>query len=127
MARVKRNREFESWFTAHVGAQVKRVTEAVAADAIAGCPIDSGDLVESIRVRYPGKLRGVVIVGTDHWAPVEFGSVPHWIVSHGEYSLHDPEEGVYFGRRVWHPGTAAQPFMRPALYRKRRLEGKVLL
>lgn len=121
MARVRVNRDFESWFTAHVGANVRQVTEAVARDAIAGCPIDSGDLVESIGTRYPGKLRGVVTVGTDHWAPTEFGSRPHWIDSHGDWSLHNAETGEYFGRRVWHPGTPEQPFMRPALYRKRKL------
>jgi hypothetical protein len=120
MARVRRNPEFDAWFLAAVGANVKKVTEEVALDAMAHCPVDSGDLVESIATRYPGKLHGVVIVGTDHWAHVEYGTPPHEIKSTGPWSLRS-DEGVYFGRRVWHPGTEAQPFMRPALYRRRKL------
>lgn len=118
---IRRNPEFDAWFTVHVGAQVKAVTEEVALDCIAHCPIGFGDLVESIHTRYPGKLRGIVIVGTDHWADVEYGTAPHWINSHGTWSLHNPETGQYFGRRVWHPGTHSQPFMRTALYKRRRL------
>lgn len=129
MARVRVNRDWESWFLAHVGAQVKAITEAVADDARAGCPIDSGDLVSTIATRYPGKLHGIVKVGgrgplahdVDYWAAVEYGSAPHWIASHGKWSLHNAETGEYFGRRVWHPGTQAQPFMRPALFRRRKL------
>jgi hypothetical protein len=120
MARVRRNPEFDAWFLAHVGAQVKQVTEAVARDAISECPIDSGDLVESVGTRYPGKLHGIVVVGTDHWHETEYGSPPHEIRSHGKWSLRS-DEGVYFGRRVWHPGTPSQPFMRRALYRRRAL------
>jgi hypothetical protein len=122
-------KNLEAWMTARVGPQVRAVTEAVADDARAGCPVDSGDLVSTIRTYYPGKLKGVVIVGgkgplaTDvgYWAPVEFGSAPHWIESHGDYPLRD-EHGNIFGRRVWHPGTTPQPFMRPALYRRRKLK-----
>lgn len=128
MARVRANRDWESWFFTHVGAQVKAITEAVADDARAGCPVDSGDLLSTIGTRYPGRLRGVVKVGgrgilahdVDYWADVEYGTAPHWITSHGPWSLRS-DEGVYFGRRVWHPGTQAQPFMRPAIYRRRRL------
>lgn len=121
MSHVRRNPEFDGWFLAHVGAQVKMITEAVARDAISECPVDSGDLVESIGTRYPGELHGVVIVGTDHWQFVEYPTAPHWITSTGAWSLHNAETDVYFGRRVWHPGTQAQPFMRTALYRKRKL------
>lgn len=127
MARVRPARNWESWFLAQVGAQVKAITEAVADDARAECPVDSGDLVTTIGTRYPGGLHGVVKVGgrgvladVDYWAAVEYGSAPHWITSHGSWSLRS-DEGVYFGKRVWHPGTQAQSFMRTALYRRRRL------
>lgn len=119
MARVRETAGFQSWFLVHVGAQVKSVTEAVALDAIAGCAVDSGDTVESIGTRYPGKLHGIVVVG-GAWQYVEYDTAPHWITSDGRWSLRS-DDNEYFGRRVWHPGTTAQPFMRPALYRKRRL------
>jgi hypothetical protein len=121
VARVIRNPAFQSYFLAAVGANVKKVTDEITDDAIAGCPIDSGDLVETIHSYFPGKLHGVVVVGTDHWPATEYGSEPHLIISHGPWSLHNAETDEYFGRVVHHPGTPAQPFMRPALYRKRHL------
>jgi hypothetical protein len=114
---------YPAWFKVHQGANVKRVTEAVADDARAGCPYDSGELFESIKERYPGDLIGVVEVGTDHWQETEYGSPPHIIRAHGDYSLHNPETGEYFGPVVHHPGTPEQPFMRPALYQRRSLAG----
>lgn len=125
---VRQNPGFEAWFLARIGTQVKRVTRAVRDDAIAGCPVDSGDLVSTIKMRFPGGLRGIVSVGgrgplvesAPHWRYVEYGTAPHWINSHGDWSLKS-DEGVYFGRRVWHPGTQANPFMRRALYQRRRL------
>lgn len=128
MARVRQSPGFEAAFLAHVGRQVKRITEEVADDARAHCPVDSGDLVSTIRTRYPGRLHGQVVVGgrgplavdVDYWAAVEYGTAPHWITSRGEWSLRS-DEGEYFGHRVWHPGTKAQPFMRPAIYKRRNL------
>jgi hypothetical protein len=127
---LKTNPKFEGWFQAHVGRQVKAVTEAVAREARAECPVDSGDLVSSIRTRYPGALKGVVVVGgsvpgrlvdrADHWIVVEYGSRPHTIESHGPWSLRS-DAGEYFGRDVHHPGTKARSFMRTALYRRRML------
>src|SRR5689334_3931213 len=46
---------------------------------------------------------------------VEVGTAPHVIESHGDYPLRNARTGQVFGRRVNHPGTAAQPFLRPAL------------
>ncbi len=121
MRHVRVDPEFDAWFLAHVGAQVKAVTEEIADDARAGCPTDSYDLVLSIDTRYPGRLHGVVIVGTDHWKFVEYPTAPHWIDSHGKWSLRS-DDNEYFGRRVWHPGTQETPFMRNALYQRRRLK-----
>lgn len=128
MARVRPSQDWQSWVLAHAGVQVKAVTEAVADDARAECPVDSGDLVTTIGTRYPGKLHGIVKVGgrgvlahdVDYWPAVEYGTPAHWIVSHGSWSLRD-DDHVYYGRKVWHPGTQANPFMRRALYRRRRL------
>lgn len=56
-------------------------------------------------------------VGTDvSYAPmVELGTRPHVIESKGDYPLRNPVTGQVFGKRVEHPGTEAQPFLRPAL------------
>jgi hypothetical protein len=56
----------------------------------------------------------------EHGAPiglfVEVGTVPHVIESHGDYPLRNRSTGQVFGRKVNHPGTEAQPHLRPALY-----------
>ncbi len=133
MADVKVDRDFEGRFLATIGANVKKITRAVRDDAIANCPVDSGDLVSTIKMRFPGELRGQVTVGgkgplvesAGYWRVVEWGSAPHWIDSTGDWSLRS-DEGVYFGRRVWHPGTTATFFMSRALYQRRRLDRTVI-
>ncbi len=55
----------------------------------------------------------------EHGAPIglftEVGTAPHVIESPGDYPLRNAN-GQVFGRRVRHPGTAAEPHLRPALY-----------
>ena len=46
---------------------------------------------------------------------VEVGTAPHIIMSHGDYPLRNRRTGQVFGPIVNHPGTAAQPHLRPAL------------
>jgi hypothetical protein len=46
---------------------------------------------------------------------VELGTEAHTITSHGDYPLRNRQTGQVFGRSVEHPGTAPQPFLRPAL------------
>lgn len=45
---------------------------------------------------------------------VEVGTAAHIIRSHGPYPLRN-KRGQVFGRQVNHPGTAAQPYLRPAM------------
>lgn len=56
-------------------------------------------------------------IGTDvdYGLYVEVGTKPHVIESHGDYPLRNAKTGQVFGRRVNHPGTPAQPYLRPAL------------
>jgi hypothetical protein len=90
---------------------------------------DSGTLRSSIR-----KFRladGSYLIGpTDEVAPgvllgpmIETGTRPHEITSHGPWPLYNAATGQTFGRRVWHPGTRAQPFIAPAA---RDLDGVVI-
>lgn len=63
-----------------------------------------------------------VDIGTDATTPdghpypldVEFPTRPHTITSKGDYPLRD-KHGNVFGKSVEHPGTKAQPFLRPSL------------
>jgi hypothetical protein len=56
-------------------------------------------------------------IGTDvdYALDVEFGTKPHEIRSHGDWPLRNRKTGQVFGRVVHHPGTRAQPYLRPAL------------
>jgi len=92
----------------------------IAQDARRRVPVDTGELRSTIRTAINTPTSGRVWVGTDHWAPTEYGSAPHVIRAHGPYSLHNAETGQYFGPVVHHPGTPEQPFMRPAAFTKRR-------
>lgn len=84
-------------------------------EAQATVPVDSGDLRKSIKVR-TRSLRGQVTATVQtrdfkaHW--IEFGTEPH------EITPRKPEGALAFGdqvvKSVQHPGTKAQPFMRPA-------------
>jgi len=120
---IRPNPAFEPWFEHRViGSEVHYITEAVAMDARRGCPVDQGDLVESIGTTYhDGGKVGRVWVGTDHWQPTEYGAEPHLIRIRNKKVLYNHETDEFFGPEVHHPGNAAQPFMRPALFRRRRL------
>lgn len=110
---------------ARVGHLVGRVLDDVEDDATHMCPVDTGALVSTIHKDHDGRaLHGKVWTGDigrgiDYWASVEYGSRPHIIRSHGNYPLRNRETGQVFGRVVHHPGTPAQPYMRPAVYRSR--------
>lgn len=98
------------------------ITEDIADDARRACPVDDGDLRDSIITLYtPGV--GYVHVGTDHWAPVEYGADPHEIKPRspgGALAFFWLKAGRYAVLKgVQHPGNPAQSFMRPALYRRR--------
>lgn len=105
----------------------RQVTEAVKVDAVLGCPVDSGELRRSIRDEYPEPNVGRVYVGTDHWAPTEYGSRPHVIRARKPGGVlrffWEREDRWFFGPKVNHPGTPAQPFMRPAIWRRRTIPG----
>jgi hypothetical protein len=100
---------------------VENVTDDIGKDAKRYVPVDTGELRTSIRTGKLGR-NGRVWVGTDHWAPTEYGSRPHIIRAHGDYALANRETGFYARSGiVHHPGTPEQAFMRPSLYQKRHI------
>ena len=100
---------------------VENVTDDVEKDAKRYVPIDTGELRASIhQFHFVGTAK--IFVGTDHWAPTEYGSRPHIIRAHGDYALANRETGFYARSGVvHHPGTPEQAFMRPALYQRRHI------
>jgi hypothetical protein len=110
---------------------VAAAAAAVEKVAKARCPVSPdgshdrppGYLRDSIGFDLSEDSRGVYAdVGASAMTPdgysyglgVELGTKPHIIISFGDYPLRD-RYGNVFGQIVRHPGTRAQPFLRPAL------------
>lgn len=78
-------------------------------------PVDTGELRESLSVRVEGDR---VLVGptAGHAAYVEFGTAPHEIRPKKADGVLRWSQGgnTYYAKVVRHPGTKAQPFVRPA-------------
>lgn len=95
---------------------VKATTFAVEAEAKMRAPIDKGILRNSTQAnvdRVESNLLGYVQVGAEYGLAVEEGTRPHKIRPKGKKALYwkGAKSPV---RSVNHPGTAPQPFMRPA-------------
>lgn len=81
------------------------------------CPVDTGRLRASIVHRVEGGGRSVgMVIGTNvsYAADVEYGTAPHVIVPKNRKALYWPG-AAHPVAKVNHPGTRAQPFMRPAV------------
>jgi len=129
MARVRWNQREADRLLAStrgpVGAHLRERAGVGAEAAKRLCPVSPegsgsnppGHLRDSITARTGRDEQGVYAeFGTDvdYSLPVELGSRPHVIRSHGDYPLRD-RHGRVFGREVHHPGNEAIPFLRPAI------------
>lgn len=98
---------------------MENVAREVEADIRRNAPVDSGDLVRTI------KRRGTEItIGTDYWHFVEYGTRGHIIRPRTKKALWWPGASHPVAK-VYHPGTRPQPFIRPAVTRQRRLRSGV--
>lgn len=76
-------------------------------------PVDTGRLRDSIEVRRRGPMNYAIGSDVAYAAYVEKGTAPHVITGDPLHFYADGEE--VFATRVEHPGTPAQPYLRPAL------------
>lgn len=98
-------------------AAMRAGANAFKAAALAGVPVDDGDLKASIRVTTRSK-NGTVYASVKaggkkapYWHWVEFGTAAHKIKAKPGHALEVNGAAL---REVDHPGGRAQPFMRPA-------------
>lgn len=91
------------------------VAEDIAQDIRRNAPVDSGEMVRSVR-----RVGTDILIGTDHWHFVEYGTQPHIIRPRVKRALWWPGAD-HPVKKVYHPGTRAQPFIRPAATRQRTL------
>ena len=86
----------------------------IKADMEARVPVRTGTLRQSIEVKVS---HDKVVIGpnTDYAAYVEFGTKPHTIYPKNKKALVFVVNGnKVFAKKVNHPGTKAQPYVRPA-------------
>ncbi len=96
-----------------------RLVETIAADMRRDCPIKSGRLLSTIRVKGNQIWVGSASVAP-YWADVEYGTKPHMILPrNGKFLRWEGPDGPIFARKVHHPGTKAQPYIRPNFYKYR--------
>ena len=108
-------RSFDSIEDADVALQksVKKWTEYVRGEAVDLCPVDSGELQQSIRATTTGrgeKVQGVVYTDKEYAPYVEFGTGKRGEASQADIS---PDVQVSYSHLI--NGQAAQPFLYPAL------------
>lgn len=106
----------------HVDAAVGRWLELLGSqilgDARALCPVDTGRLKESLDAEVHGKVLRVGSRDVNYCLYVEYGTAPHVITPRNKKALFWPG-ARHPVARVNHPGTTAQPFLRPALLQHR--------
>jgi hypothetical protein len=95
------------------------VANSMVADMQSIVPVDTGNLKSSIKVVVMS--RGKIEIGPDTlMAPyawdVEYGTKPHVIEAKpGKVLRFQVGERIVYTRRVNHPGTRAQPYVRPVV------------
>lgn len=86
--------------------------------AVMNAPVDTGRLKNSINIIpfTPGQIKYLLVAGVEYAEAIEFGTSPHIIKPLNKQSLKFKSGNqVVFSKKVLHPGTEAQPFLRPAL------------
>jgi hypothetical protein len=104
-----------------VNGPTQRVVDAVARDTRDNLSAHNrtGALLESFRVQRR-HLGGDLVIGTDHWAYIEYGTAPHEIEPVRRRAL-DWEGAAHPVRRSRHPGTREYAPMRRALRQRRNV------
>jgi len=91
---------------------IKKSVLTVQRNTMRGAPVGKragGNLRQSIKSRTV-RLAGEVRVGADYAIFVEAGTRPHIIKVKNKKVLADRRAGIFFGKKVKHPGTKPNPF-----------------
>lgn len=71
-----------------------------------------GGVLRSSIIRKVSRLNAIVGTNVKYASDVEYGTVAHTIKAKNGKGLSDGKN--FFGKEIQHPGTKAQPFLRPA-------------
>lgn len=94
-----------------VGISVQTIASNARKEAPVNKQTGGGNLRQSIIGAMRGLLTGVVLVRSPYGLWVHEGTDPHIILPKNKKALANTRTGQFFGRRVKHPGTAANPFL----------------
>lgn len=98
----------------------RRTALSVEVSAKEFAPVKTGDLKGDIAAIKLGPAKWSVGSTKEYAPPTEYGSKPHPITPDAKEYLHFFIDGdEIFTKHVDHPGTPAQPFLRPAIHRHR--------
>lgn len=107
-----------------------RIANRIQTELILVCPVDTGRLRSSIKVKPTSK--GIVIWMADYGKFVEFGTPPHTIEPHNKKALafevgrierlsgRKKGKTMVIVKKVRHPGTRPNPFIRNTIQTKLR-------
>jgi hypothetical protein len=126
MARTVMAPGWETHLDAVAHDAVGQVSGPIATDANATAPRFTGDLAGSYVWRWVSYLTTRIGSHLDYARHVELGTGPHEIHARLKkalrFSIGGPFGPFILRRKVNHPGAAAQPHLRPALYTRRALK-----
>ena len=96
---------------------VKDASEAGAHEAMLRAPRRTGNLAREIYAQHAAAVSGEAVVGSitaeaDYAAAVAEGTKPHTIEARGGALCFSAGGAVLFRKRVQHPGTRPNPFMK---------------
>ena len=101
-----------------IGNALKKSVLQVQNEAMKRAPVNKsfggGNLRQSIKTRF-GRLWGEVYSGAKYAVYVHEGTRPHVIEVVNKKVLANSRTGQFFGRKVNHPGTLANPFLLKAV------------
>lgn len=109
-----------------VGKAVQKSTNVLWNQSLREAPVNKttggGNLRQNIRARMISKMSGIVEALAPYSIYVHAGTKPHIIVPIEKNALANRRTGEFFGKKVNHPGTQANPFFTRAIERS---QGKV--
>ncbi|MGW1949038.1 hypothetical protein ACWCRC_32540 [Streptomyces sp. NPDC001940] len=94
------------------------LADEIETDAKRFAAVDTGLMRSRIYHEVNDLTARIGVRDVEYWMTVEFGSAPHVITPSNKKALYWPG-ARHPVARVNHPGTPVQPFLRPALYRRR--------
>ena len=93
-----------------------RIANRIESELVIACPVDTGRLHWSIKVRAEGN--SLIVTMLDYGYYVEFGTPPHIIKPKDKKALHWGGKDGPIVKEVKHPGTRPNPFIRNTLNNK---------